>query len=151
MKVTLLIRNDHDALKSLFDKYQKPGARSPNGKKELFNEIQREILIHSRMEAEIFYPALEATSSTAARGLVAAALAEHDSVEKLLEEIKHTNPQDRNFDVKINRLFEEVNRHIAREEGELFDEARKSLPEHRLEELGIEMEDRRKILTQLAA
>jgi hypothetical protein len=33
----------------------------------------------------------------------------------------------------------------------MFDEARKNLPEYRLEELGLEMEDRRKILVSLAA
>jgi hemerythrin-like domain-containing protein len=48
-------------------------------------------------------------------------------------------------------LIEEVTRHIEKEEDEIFAEARKMLPEYRLEELGLEMEDRRKILTQLAA
>ena len=32
-----------------------------------------------------------------------------------------------------------------------FEEARKSLPEYRIEELGLEMEERRKILTRVAA
>ncbi len=151
MKATVLIRNDHEALKSLFDKYQKAGARNSNLRKELFGAMQREIMILSRMEAEIFYPSLDATSSTNARELVAAAVNEHESIEKLLDEIERTSPQDRNFDIKIHRLIDEVNRHIAREEGEIFDEARKSLPEQRLEELGLEMEARRKLLTQLAA
>jgi hemerythrin-like domain-containing protein len=44
-----------------------------------------------------------------------------------------------------------VMQHIEKEEDEIFDEARKTLPEYRLEELGLEMEDRRKILLTLAA
>jgi len=52
---------------------------------------------------------------------------------------------------KMTAMMDEVMRHIEKEEEEIFDEARKNLPEFRLEELGIEMEDRRKILTQLAA
>ena len=64
MKVTVLLRNDHETVKSLFDKFKKSGGpRAQNGKKELFDEIRRELLIHSQMELEIFYPALAATSS----------------------------------------------------------------------------------------
>ena len=48
-------------------------------------------------------------------------------------------------------MMDMVSRHIDREEEEIFDEARKNLPEYRLEELGLEMEARRKLLTQLAA
>jgi hypothetical protein len=51
----------------------------------------------------------------------------------------------------MNDLIAQVNRHIAMEEDAIFDEARKNLPEYRLEELGLEMEDRRKILTTVAA
>jgi hemerythrin-like domain-containing protein len=48
-------------------------------------------------------------------------------------------------------LIDMVNAHVQKEEEEIFEEARKNLPEFRLEELGLEMEDRRKILQTLAA
>ncbi len=153
MKVTVLLRNEHEVLKSLFDRFQKPSAnaRVQNGKKELFNEIQREILIHSQMESEIFYPALSATSSTRATELVAVAEQEHHAVQELLQELNGMNAADKLFETKMADLFESVDKHIEREEEEIFDEARKNLPEYRLEELGLEMEDRRKILSTLAA
>ena len=151
MKVTLFLRNEHENLKSLFNKYKKPGTRNGNGKKELFNDIQREILLHSQMEIEIFYPALSGTSSTTAVDLVSTAVAEHDAIEKSLQELSSANPSDRTFDTKMTAVMDEVMRHIEKEEEVIFDEARKNLPEFRLEELGLEMEDRRKILTQLAA
>jgi hemerythrin superfamily protein len=147
MKVTVLLRNDHDAVKSMFADYKK----AKNNKKEVFNEICREIGLHSQMEAEIFYPALTSTASTNAERLVSSALEEHQAVEKLLIEIAAMSPQDRNFDVKMTSLFNEMNRHIEMEEEQIFGEARQILPEYRLEELGLEMEERRKILTQLAA
>ena len=151
MKVTVFLRNEHESLKSLFNKYKKPSTRNGNGKKELFNDIRREILLHSQMEIEIFYPALSGTSSTTAVDLVTTAVAEHDAIEKSLEEISSANPADRTFETKMTAMMDEVMRHIEKEEEEIFDEARKNLPEFRLEELGLEMEDRRKILTQLAA
>ncbi len=152
MKVTVLLRNDHETVKSLFNKFKKPGGtRAQNGKKDLFNEIRREIMIHSQMELEIFYPALAATSSARATELVSAAERDHHNVEKMLHEISAMNAADKAFESKMDELIEEVGRHIEMEEEEIFDEARKNLPEFRLEELGLEMEERRKILTSLAA
>src|SRR5207244_2686554 len=136
---------------SLFNKYKKPSIKNANGKKELFNDIQREISLHSQMEVEIFYPALSGTSSTTAQNLVTEAMAEHDAVENRLQELGAMNPSDRAFETKMDEMIAEVIRHIEKEEEEIFDEARKNLTEFRLEELGLEMEDRRKILTQLAA
>jgi hemerythrin superfamily protein len=151
MKVTVLLRNDHEQVKSLFEKVKKSSARNQNGRKELFNEIRREVLIHSQMEMEIFYPALAATASARATELVSRAEREHHAVEKLLQEMNLMNAMDKAFDAKMDQLMEEVSRHIDMEEEEIFDEARKNLPEFRLEELGLEMEDRRKILSTLAA
>ena len=150
MKVTVLLRNDHEQVKSLFEKVKKAGARNQNGM-NLFNEIRREILIHSQMEMEIFYPALAGTASARATELISQAEREHHAVEKLLQEMNLMNGTDKAFETKMDQLMEEVGRHIDMEEEEVFDEARKNLPEFRLEELGLEMEDRRKILSTLAA
>ena len=151
MKVTVLLRNDHETVRSLFNKFKKPGGpRAQNGSKELFNEIRRELLIHSQMELEIFYPALAATSSARAAELVSEAEREHREVEKLLEELDSMNTSDKTFESKMDELIEDCGRHIEMEEEEIFDEARKSLPESRLEELGLELEDRRKILSLAA-
>jgi hemerythrin superfamily protein len=151
MKVTVLLRNDHEQVKSLFDKVKKSSAAKQNGKKDLFNEIRREILIHSQMEMEVFYPALAGTASARATELISEAEREHHAVEKLLHEMALMNGADKAFEAKMNQLMDDVSRHIEMEEEEIFDEARKNLPEFRLEELGLEMEDRRKILSTLAA
>ena len=151
MKVTVVLRNEHENVKSLFDKYKKPDTRRTNGKKELFDDIRREIMVHSQIEREIFYSALTSTSSTTAASLVAAAIEDHCAIEKLLQELNGVNLSDRSFETKMARMMDEVIRHIEKEEAEIFDEARNSLAEYRLEELGLEIEDRRKILTQLAA
>ena len=151
MKITVLLRNEHEALKALFDKFKKPGARKPSGSRDLFNEIRREILIHSQMESEIFYPALASTASPEAREYVSKAEKEHRAIEKLLHELNLMQGSEKHFESKMNLLMEEVDRHVEMEEREIFEEARKNLPEFRLEELGLEMADRRKILTSLAA
>ena len=147
----MFLRNEHENLKSLFNNYKKPNPRNGNGKKELFSDIRREILLHSQMEIEIFYPALSGTSSTTAINLVSTAKEEHAAVENKLQELSGMNPSDRSFDTKMSEMMDSVTSHIEKEEDQIFDEARKNLPEFRLEELGLEMEERRKLLTQLAA
>lgn len=152
MKVTVLLRNDHEALKGMFNQFKKPtSARGQNGRKDLFNEIRREILIHSQMEREIFYPALSGTSSAHATELVSQAEQEHRSIEKLLQELNGMTASDKQFEARMETLMQQVIEHIEMEEEQIFDEARKNLPEYRLEELGLEMEDRRKILQTIAA
>jgi hemerythrin superfamily protein len=148
MKVTVLLRNEHETVKSLFNRYKKGVLRNQNGKQGIFDEIRREILLHSQMEIEIFYPALGGTPSTTAEKLASTAEEEHRKIEALLDSM---NPQDKAFDAKMDELIKSVTEHIEMEEEQIFDEARKILPEYRLEELGLEMEDRRKILVRLAA
>ena len=61
------------------------------------------------------------------------------------------NAADKAFEMKMAVLMDQVLQHIETEEEEIFDEVRKNLPEFRLEELGLEMEDRRKVVITLAA
>jgi hemerythrin-like domain-containing protein len=61
------------------------------------------------------------------------------------------NGAEKNFDAKMAQLIDAVLQHIEMEEEQIFEEARQNLSEYRLEELGLEMEDRRKILVSLAA
>ena len=152
MKVTVLLRNDHDVLKALFTKFNKPSSgKSQNGKKDLFNEIRREIQVHAQMEREVFYPALSATSSSEAAAVVTKAEQQHRSIEKLIQELNSMTGSEKTFETKMESMIDAVLEHIRMEEEEIFDEARKNLPEYRLEELGLEMEDRKKILVTLAA
>ena len=151
MKVTLVLRNEHEALMSLIDKVKKSlPTRNPNGKK-LLRELQQEIQMHSQVASEVFYSALAASPSDKAVELASTAQKKCQAVDRILQELNGMNPSDRNFQSKMDALIAEVGRHIELEEEELFQEARKTLPEYRLEELGLEMRDRRKILTMLAA
>jgi hemerythrin superfamily protein len=152
MKVTVLLRNDHEMVKALFDKFRtSESGRNEDVKRVVVNDIRREILIHWQMEEEIFYPALAATSSAHAVELVSTAEREHRAIENLLQQLETMGVEGKEFESKMNDLMEEVDRHIEMEEEEMFEEARKNLPEYRLEELGLEIELRRKILGPMAA
>ena len=141
-----MLKSDHEKVKELFDKFEK--ATNSAAKEKIVAEALMELKIHATVEEEFFYPALEGTSSTRAWELVSTTEEGYRTVEQLL---KGMSPQDRNFDEKMTQLIDAVNHHVEREEEEILDEARKTLSEYRLEELGLEMEDRRRLLTQLTA
>ena len=148
MKGTLLLRKDHEKVQELFEKFRRGRG---NNHRTVFEEIRREISNHSDVETEIFYPALRETASRRADELVNSATADHGRIDKLLAEITSNNGNDKQFETNVNRLIDAVNEHIAFEEEEIFAEARNNFSEQRLEELGLEMEARKRILGQVAA
>src|SRR5262245_45428210 len=151
MKATLFLRKDHEKVHSLFDRFQRAKGSSQNGKRGIFDEIRKELSVHSHIEMEIFYPELKQSTSKHAVELVDSATADHQRIEKLLGEIASATGNEKMFETKMNQLIESVQAHITQEEEEIFPEARHALSEQRLEELGLEMEDRKRILTQAAA
>ena len=76
---------------------------------------------------------------------------DHRKIEKLLQEISYSNGNDKQLESKIPRLIELVDAYSKKEEEELFPEARGVLSEQRLEELGLDMEYRKRIFTQAVA
>ena len=52
-----LLRQDHDEVSALFDKYEKSKEKAaPAKKQELANTICRMLTVHATIEEEIFYP-----------------------------------------------------------------------------------------------
>jgi hemerythrin-like domain-containing protein len=150
MKITVLLRHNHEVLRDLIDKFRKTSTRKQHDQ-SIVQEIRNQVQIHSEMASEAFYPALAATPSDRAAQLVATARKRCEGVEKLFQELSRLKPSDAAFEVKMNTVISEIGRHIEMEEDELFHEARKAFPEYRLEELGLETQDRRNKLKMLAA
>jgi hemerythrin superfamily protein len=152
MNVLKVIKKDHSAITSLFSKFEKTGRSSHDRRLELFEQIRRELQIHSRVEEEIFYPFLKALNGNSGRNLISEAVQEHKEIAELLTQISRLQPTDKNFDEKVETLFENVENHIQEEEGEIFQFAKENCSEEQLEELGREVEERKTTLDkQLAA
>jgi len=150
MNVLELLKEDHSNVKSLFEKFDRTDKSSQEKKTELFEKMRRELKLHSRAEEEIFYPALKALNGEGRR-LVSEALKEHRDVDELLTQISRLKPCGKNFDDKMETLIENVDHHVQEEEGEIFRFAEENCSEGQLEELGQQIEDRKKILGQRMA
>ncbi len=85
------------------------------------------------------------------RVLVSEALKEHKDIDQLLTQISRLKPSDKNYDDKIETLIENVEHHVEEEEGQIFRFAEKNCSEEQLEDLGRQIEDRKRILDQQMA
>ncbi len=150
MNILKLLKKDHSTVQSLFGKFDRTGKSVHDKKNDLFAKIRRELQRHSRAEEEIFYPALKALNGQG-RTLVSEAVKQHKDVDELLTQLSRLKPTDKNFDEKMETLIENVDHHIEGEEGEIFQFAQENCSAEQLEELGLEMEERKRILDQQMA
>jgi hemerythrin superfamily protein len=144
MDATTLLRNDHQALDRLFTQLAETSAGDLQYRRLIFRLIKSELEAHSRVEEEVFYPAVMRLRSAQARESVRAALEEHQALDGLLAEIDQLEPDDHEFAARMATLRQSVDRHVLAEEGALFSEARIHLTDERLEALGRQMEMRRR-------
>jgi hemerythrin superfamily protein len=145
MSVLEVLKKDHSTVKRLFDEFESAGKTAFEKKAELFDKLRQEIFLHSKAEEEIFYPALKVLSDEG-RELVSHAVKDHHDVDESLTQISRINTRDERFDERVFSLREDVEHHIDVEEGEIFQFATKNCPEEQLEEMAVEIQNRKKAL-----
>jgi hemerythrin superfamily protein len=117
-----LLKKDHDKVKELFSEYDTlsgDGAR----KNEVAQTVLRELEMHSRVEEDIFYPAMRARSGKEGKQIVKHSYSEHQEIDDLVAELKTIDPSDPDFNDKFQELMEDVEEHIEEEETEMFPKA----------------------------
>ena len=137
MDATTLLKKDHDAVRQLFREFVASG--DAEARKGLVRTIRHSLQTHSRVEEEVFYPAVMRVRGESAREAVRGALEEHHIVDGLLAELAELDPDDPRFDEKMRSLQSSVERHLDEEEDAMFTQARIHLTDERLERLGRDM------------
>jgi len=117
---TSILKADHKLVDTLFKEFEE--AKSNKRKKELVDEICKELTIHAQVEEEIFYPAVK----TALRDheLVPEAIVEHGTLKDLIAAVKGKEPDGDMYDAKVKVMSEYVKHHVKEEEQEMFPEAK---------------------------
>ena len=133
-----LLRADHDKVRNLFAQYE--AANDRQTKRELAEEAFVELEIHSQLEENVFYPALEEETDEEGKKLLAESLKEHQMVTNLIQELRKLDPDDQMFDAKFHELMENVEHHVEEEENDMFPKAEEQL-EGEMEELVEEMQE----------
>ncbi len=140
-----LLTEDHNKVKKMFKEFEKLSKKNDEeGKEELATQICKELSVHAQLEEEIFYPAVrEAIDDD---GLMNEAMVEHGSAKDLIAQIQSMAASDPMYDAVVTVLGEYINHHVEEEQNEMFPKVQKS--DMDLEELGLEMVERKKELVE---
>lgn len=139
--ITTLIRLDHTHVLALFRRF-KPYT-SVGKKRALVANACLALEIHAQLEEEIFYPALLEVTGPSAQ--LDKSVAEHDTMRKLIADVRARDPSEPNYDDTFRMLIRHVLHHVADEETILLPLAEEVMGE-RLGELGVQMTRRRMAL-----
>ena len=120
--ITLMLREDHQKLKELFDQFGK--TTNKNEKRNIVTAAIAALEVHATLEEELIYPAWQ--EHVDEHGLTDESLAEHHVVHLLINELKEINPEDERYNAKFTVLSEHVTHHIKEEEGKMFLQAEKA-------------------------
>ena len=119
-----LLKADHRKVEDLFEKFE--GASGAATKQKIAHRICTELKIHTMIEEEIFYPALEGKID---EDLLKEAFVEHDGAKVLINDIEAGDADEAFYDAKVKVLSEEIEHHVKEEEAPsegMFSQARKT-------------------------
>ena len=138
MKATDLLKKQHKSVKALFKKVE--NTEDGRRRRQLMDQIANELKTHTKIEEEIFYPAVREFGTSKAEEMVDEAYEEHHVVDLVLAELPTVDPEDERFAAKMTVLSELVEHHADEEEDEMFPTCEKKLGRERLEQLGEQMQ-----------
>ncbi len=119
---THLLMADHRKVEELFEKFEKASGTSQ--KESIALQICNELKIHTMIEEEIFYPALEGKID---EDLLKEAYVEHDGAKVLVNEIAAGGADEEFYEAKVKVLQEQIEHHVEEEEKQrnnMFQQAR---------------------------
>jgi hemerythrin-like domain-containing protein len=137
-----LLKEDHQTVKNML----KEMAETDNSEQrsELLAQVVQELKIHTQIEEEIFYPAYQAAVfEKADERLYFEAIEEHQLVDMLLPKIQETDTDSEVFAAQAKVLQDIVEHHISEEETQMLPKARETMEASQLEQLGLQLEERR--------
>lgn len=135
-----LLKADHDKVRGLFEEFkQAKEADESDRMRELQQQIFSELETHTRLEEDIFYPAVRELDEEDMTETVAEGIQEHHVVKVLMREVDEVKG-DETFESKMTVLIENVEHHADEEEDELFPELREKVTQEWLDDIGAQME-----------
>lgn len=106
-----LLKADHRTVEDLFDQFEATSSKAKQ--KSLATEICTELVIHTTIEEELFYPALKGKIDS---DLLDESYVEHDGAKLLIGQIMASEPGEDFFEAKVTVLSEEIEHHVHEEE-----------------------------------
>ncbi len=123
--LTFLIK-DHEKVNALFADYDKLPADNDSleDRMNLVQQISQELIRHTQIEEEIFYPAVR--DSIDDSELITEAEVSHAEAKAIISQLETMNPTDAKYQEELIRLAEMVNDHIKDEEENIFSKVKEA-------------------------
>jgi hemerythrin superfamily protein len=138
MNATALLKQQHKDVKSLFEEVLE--VEDPESRRQLCERIGQALVVHTKIEEELFYPAVRELGDKAEE-MILEAYEEHHVVDLVLAELPEIDPEDERFHAKMTVLQELVDHHVKEEEKEMFPALKET--ELDLKELGSQLAQRK--------
>ena len=121
-----LLKEDHASVQAIFKEYRQlvQAGGDTRQKYALVRQACDMLIIHTRVEEELFYPAIRRALNE--KELMDEALVEHDCAKDLLEQLRVMRPNEAFYDAKFIVMGELVKHHIREEESKMFSKAKKA-------------------------
>jgi len=116
-----LLMEDHEYVKKAFRAFEK---MDQEDQPALVKQVCAALKVHTRIEEEIFYPAVRKAIKDP--DLMNEAEVEHDSAKSLIRQLERMKPSDPKFAATFTVLGEYVNHHVKEEEEEMFPKVRRA-------------------------
>lgn len=139
--VIQLLNQDHRKVEELFSRFENSTSW------EICQQICDELEIHAELEEEIVYPPLARIDSE----LEKEAEKEHDEAKQLIATIRRGGPDAGDLQQNMRKLKQAIEHHVQEEESEAWPKMRDELGRTKLDELGTEVEQRKRQLVGTAS
>lgn len=121
-----LLTDDHKKVKKMFMDFDKltKSTKKDAEKRALVQKICVDLIVHTQIEEEIFYPAVRAAIND--DDLMDEADVEHAGAKELITQLLDMEPGDDHYDAKVIVLGENIDHHVKEEQDEMFPKAKKA-------------------------
>ncbi len=153
MDAIKLLLDDHEVLRKLSKELAETSEEEVAKRKKLLPKLEAILNAHTKIEEEIFYPALlEASDDVEDARMVAEGVEEHRAADaKVIPDLHKTDPSTIDYTGKLKVLKDYLFHHLKEEEEDMFPRVRKLIEAKALQALGEKMKARKdELLGELA-
>ncbi|MBC5815555.1 MAG: hemerythrin domain-containing protein [Candidatus Eremiobacteraeota bacterium] len=132
-----LLKKDHEEVLALFKKADALGERATTSRRDLFEQIDEALTLHSKIEEKLLYPSFkERAKKSEQKDEVLEAYEEHGVAKRLIKELEGLEATDERYKAKLQVLGEAIQHHAGEEEKEMFPMVRELFSSEELNEMG---------------
>lgn len=137
MNALEILQADHDKVNATFERFKQ--GETPSVAGTLFEQLYKDLTLHTAVEELVFYPEAAKFAETAA--IIKRGYQEQGQAKAALTELAGLEVTSEAWSQKMATFIHDIQAHVKEEEGELFPKLRQLMTEAELEELGRKMQE----------